>query len=121
MDRLNFLNEHLRHTLTPRLLATFYQAGASKSLELIILIDVVHVNRKTRSRQLTEQITTCEDEIALLADYLSSSLSPRVLITFEAHLEDCRDCAAFLWTYKKTIEVTRSFLEVQPFTSGATK
>jgi Putative zinc-finger len=65
--------------------------------------------RKRKPRQPTEQIVTCEDEIALIADYLSSSLSSRVLRTFEEHLQGCRDCTAFLQTYKKTIEVTRSF------------
>ena len=65
--------------------------------------------RKRKSRQPTEQIVTCEEEIALIADYLSSSLSSRVLRTFEEHLQGCHDCTAFLQTYKKTIEVTRSF------------
>jgi hypothetical protein len=62
-------------------------------------------------RQSTEQVVTCEDEIALIADYLSSSLNPRFLRLFEKHLDGCRDCNAYLQTYKKTIEVTRAFLK----------
>lgn len=70
--------------------------------------------RKKRSRKLREQMNTCEDETALIGVYLSSSLSPRVTAAFEKHLQACPDCAAFLTTYKKTIEATRAFLKAQP-------
>ena len=56
---------------------------------------------------------TCEKETALIADYLASNLSPAELASFESHLEECPDCKAFLQTYKKTIEITRSFLELE--------
>ena len=56
---------------------------------------------------------TCEKETALIADYLISNLSPADLASFENHLEECPDCKAFLQTYKKTIEITRSFLELK--------
>jgi hypothetical protein len=69
---------------------------------------MVHAKRRKRKPgQPIEQI--CEDEIAVIPGYLSSSLSSRVLRTFEEHLQGCHDCTAFLQTYKKTIEVTRSF------------
>jgi hypothetical protein len=68
------------------------------------------LKRKKKPRQPTEQFMTCEDEIALIADYLSSNLRTRVLRSFEEHLNGCRDCTAFVQTYKKTIEVTRTFL-----------
>lgn len=58
-------------------------------------------------------IATCATEVALIGDYLASRLSPRMLMAFEKHLEDCPDCAAFLRTYKKTIDVTRSFLRLE--------
>ena len=87
----------------------------------IVLINVVRPKRERKPRQPTEQITTRENEIALIADYLALSLTPRVFITFEADLQACRDCATFLRTYKKTIEFTRAFLEIQPFTNGATR
>ena len=60
------------------------------------------------------QTITCEREIALITDYVSANLPPRLASAFEKHLEACRDCAAFLQTYKKTIEVTRGFLKLAP-------
>jgi anti-sigma factor RsiW len=59
-------------------------------------------------------MNTCEDETALIGDYLSSNLSPQLAAAFEKHLQVCPDCAAFLTTYKKTIEATRAFLKAQP-------
>ena len=56
---------------------------------------------------------TCEKETALIADYLASNLSPADLASFENHLEECPDCKAFLQTYKKTIEITRRFLDLE--------
>jgi anti-sigma factor RsiW len=70
--------------------------------------------RKKESRKLRGQMNTCEDETALIADYLSSSLSLQVTAAFEKHLQVCPDCVAFLTTYKKTIEATRAFLKAQP-------
>ena len=55
---------------------------------------------------------TCEKETALITDYLASDLSPGILVSFENHLEECPDCKAFLQTYRKTIEITRGFLEL---------
>jgi hypothetical protein len=55
---------------------------------------------------------TCEDEVALIADYLAGELKPEVVAAFEKHFVQCPDCNAFLNTYKKTIEVTNSFLRV---------
>jgi anti-sigma factor RsiW len=45
-------------------------------------------------------------------DYLAGRLDPTVLSAFEKHLGECPDCAAFLNTYKKTIEATKSFLKI---------
>ena len=59
------------------------------------------------------QPLTCERETALIADYLASNLSSGVLASFEKHLEDCPDCKAFLQTYRKTIEITRSFFDLE--------
>ena len=56
---------------------------------------------------------TCEKETALIADYLASNLGRADLASFENHLEECPDCKAFLQTYKKTIEITRSFFELE--------
>ena len=63
--------------------------------------------------KIRTKIVTCEDEIPLIGDYLSSELSPPLLLAFQNHLEICRDCAAFLETYKKTVEATRALLTEQ--------
>src|SRR4029077_7264497 len=108
--------------------ATFCEVGASKECwgknqggRSSNQMKLVRTKHKKKSRQPTDQIMTCEDEIALIVGCLSSSLSSRVLRTFEEHLQDCRDCAAFLRTYKKTIEFMWAFLKIQPFINGATR
>jgi hypothetical protein len=58
-------------------------------------------------------LVTCAAEVALIGEYLASKFSSRMLNAFEKHLEDCPDCASFLQTYKKTMEVTRSFLRLE--------
>jgi anti-sigma factor RsiW len=63
--------------------------------------------------KIRTKIATCKDEIALIGDYLSSELSPPLLVAFKSHLEICPDCAAFFETYKKTIEATRALLTEQ--------
>jgi Putative zinc-finger len=55
----------------------------------------------------------CEDEVRLIGDYLAGRSNPTILAAFEKHLGQCTDCTAFLNTYKKTIEVTKSFLKLQ--------
>jgi anti-sigma factor RsiW len=69
-------------------------------------------NQNKASRRRARPLT-CEKETALIADYLASDLSSGKLAAFEKHLEECPDCKAFLQTYKKTIEITRSFLELE--------
>lgn len=54
---------------------------------------------------------SCKEATALIMEYLNGSASPDVALAFEAHLADCPDCTAFLNTYKKTVELTRSFLK----------
>ncbi len=77
------------------------------------------LRKPPRSRHETKRVkgavplTTCTTEVALIGDYLASRLSSRVLNAFEKHLKDCSDCASFLRTYKKTMEVTRSFLRME--------
>lgn len=63
-----------------------------------------------RKGKPTTPIANCRDEVSLIAAYLTDSLSAPKRQAFESHLNACRDCAAFLATYKKTIELTRSFL-----------
>lgn len=44
----------------------------------------------------------CKDAIAILADYLESTLSPELVEELEEHLRDCAPCRAYLATYRKT-------------------
>jgi anti-sigma factor RsiW len=45
---------------------------------------------------------TCKDAIAIMADYLESTLSPELVEKLEEHLRDCAPCRAYLATYRKT-------------------
>lgn len=45
---------------------------------------------------------TCKDAIAIVADYLESTLSPELVEKLEEHLRDCAPCRAYLATYRKT-------------------
>lgn len=45
---------------------------------------------------------TCKDTIAILADYLESTLSPELVEKLEEHLRGCAPCRAYLATYRKT-------------------
>ena len=56
---------------------------------------------------------TCEVSTDLIGDYLADKLDQGDRRAFEAHLSRCPDCKAFLTTYKRTIESTRSFLASQ--------
>jgi len=55
----------------------------------------------------------CRQDIAFIDRYLAGDLEPQLVHAFEAHLQACPDCAAFLATYRKTVEVTRAFLKLQ--------
>jgi hypothetical protein len=77
--------------------------------------------RKKTLGKTPAQITSCKDEVTLIGDYLSSSLSIRLAAAFETHMQACPDCAAFLQTYKKTIEATRAFLKTHPVTARQRK
>jgi anti-sigma factor RsiW len=44
----------------------------------------------------------CRDAIAILADYLESTLSPELVEKIEAHLRDCAPCRAYMATYRET-------------------
>lgn len=45
---------------------------------------------------------TCKDAIAIMADYLESTLSPELVEKLEEHLRDCAPCRAYLATYRET-------------------
>ncbi len=51
---------------------------------------------------------TCQQVTALIVDYVTGELATETTLTFKAHLRKCPDCIAFLSTYQKTIQATRS-------------
>lgn len=51
---------------------------------------------------------TCKEIAELVSDYLHDNLEARLRRQFEAHLEICPDCVAFLKTFRKTVSVMRS-------------
>ncbi|MGH7795324.1 MAG: zf-HC2 domain-containing protein [Candidatus Binatia bacterium] len=69
--------------------------------------------RASGSNKSRQPSITCKKEVDFIARYLAADLTGRELAAFEGHLELCRDCVAFLQTYKTTVELTRSFLSSQ--------
>lgn len=51
---------------------------------------------------------TCEQVVGLVADYLTGALAPKTRAAFEAHLQGCDHCIAFLKTYKQTVTAVQS-------------
>jgi anti-sigma factor RsiW len=54
---------------------------------------------------------TCRDVIELLRDYLDGELPARARSRFDRHLAECRDCAAYAWTYQETVRLGRAALD----------
>jgi len=50
----------------------------------------------------------CREITDLLVDYMTGELDPETVSAFQDHLRLCPDCVAFLNTYKKTVQTTRS-------------
>lgn len=59
---------------------------------------------------IAQRIDTCREVSELIADYLNGELDEYVEISFEEHLACCPDCVSFLNTYKKTVELTKSYM-----------
>lgn len=59
---------------------------------------------------ITQRIDTCRDASDLILDYINRELNPCTRIAFDEHLKNCPDCVSFLNTYKKTVELTKSFI-----------
>src|SRR5262245_1977169 len=70
-------------------------------------------DKKRKLRTVAESDPSCEAEVSMIGNYLTGSVALRLRDEFEQHLSLCPDCAAFLKTYKKTVEVTRAFLRSQ--------
>jgi anti-sigma factor RsiW len=54
---------------------------------------------------------TCAQVTSLIVDYVTGALDAITTGTFERHLQGCRDCIAFLNTYRKTIQSVRSLAD----------
>ncbi len=65
---------------------------------------------RSNSEYKIDTVDTCRGATNLILDFLSGELDPETTLEFEKHLEACPDCVAFLNTYKKTMELTKSFL-----------
>ncbi len=66
---------------------------------------------RSDSNNILKTGITCRDATDLLLDFITGELNPEINTEFEKHLGVCPDCVAFLNTYKKTIELTKSFLQ----------
>lgn len=53
----------------------------------------------------------CRDIVGLLDDYLDGALESAVGRALEMHLEGCKDCKAFLETYRGTVKASRRLRE----------
>jgi anti-sigma factor RsiW len=51
---------------------------------------------------------TCEQVVGLVTDYLTGAMIPETRAAFEAHLQGCDHCIAFLNTYKQTVTAVQS-------------
>ena len=56
---------------------------------------------------------TCQEAIAILADYLEMALTPSVLEELERHFAGCEPCRAYLATYKKTRDLAAAANRVE--------
>jgi predicted anti-sigma-YlaC factor YlaD len=56
---------------------------------------------------------TCKETIAVLSDYLGALCGPDVIERLEAHLRDCAPCRAYLATFRRTRELTKTVGRVE--------
>ncbi len=71
-------------------------------------------NRKSSTSRFTiTSAITCEAVTDRMGNYFCKDLGVHERGSLETHLKACSDCSAFLSTYKKTIELTRNFLNRQ--------
>lgn len=53
----------------------------------------------------------CRDIVELLAGYLEGELDPATAEALAGHLADCRECTAFVNTYRSTVRTARQLRE----------
>lgn len=56
---------------------------------------------------------TCREFIEFLDDFLSESLPEEQRRQFEKHLTVCPDCAAYMDSYEKTVELMRTLADCE--------
>ena len=56
-------------------------------------------------------MTTCEELIRFLADYLADEVPADTRARFEAHLVGCASCRAYLASYRTTIGLAKASAE----------
>jgi len=66
--------------------------------------------QNTRPRE--DMTMNCESETELIGDYVAGNLTSDQHRAFESHRSACRDCSAFVATYKRTMGLTKSFLRL---------
>lgn len=54
-----------------------------------------------------QTMMTCQEQVALLADYLEGTLDPKTARALERHLDGCVSCLNFITTYKATSAMVR--------------
>ena len=67
--------------------------------------------KRLRAAKFTTAELTCREAVGAIGDFFSATLSSECRLHFEEHLKCCAECAAFLRTYKKTIEAMRDALK----------
>jgi predicted anti-sigma-YlaC factor YlaD len=70
---------------------------------------MIKTSKGYQKRRQQKQIT-CKKATSLISAYVQANLSSQMSLLFEEHLRVCPDCVAFLNTYKKTLELAKSFL-----------
>jgi predicted anti-sigma-YlaC factor YlaD len=61
---------------------------------------------------------TCRDVIEFLADYFEGALAESERALFEEHLAVCRDCVAYLNTYRQTVLLEKQAFDDRESTAG---
>jgi len=51
---------------------------------------------------------TCQEAIDFVLSYLDGDLTPEVRAEFDRHLAICTSCAAYLDSYKKTVQIEKA-------------
>lgn len=57
---------------------------------------------------------TCKKATEYLFEFVEKTLTPEIQRAMHAHLDDCKGCAQFADTYKKTSELCRKALTRKP-------